>query len=268
MADQVEPGAPSDDRGELRRAAETILARLSSIEHGIERAGDEVARDAEHIVVPAWRRVTEGEPRWPVSIAIVTAIALQLLLPAELTFGGRWLLPILEAILLVGLLAANPLHPTKRTPALRALSIALIAVISLANGYSAVRLVRTIVQGTGTADPAILLGSGAAVWVTNVIVFALWYWDLDRGGPAARAAAVKGYPDFLFGQMTAPELVQPDWEPTFVDYFYLSFTNATAFSPTDVLPMARWAKLTMAGQAAISLVTVGLVVARAVNILK
>jgi hypothetical protein len=98
-------------------------------------------------------------------------------------------------------------------------------------------------------------------------VFALAYWEYDRGGPAARAAGRNPYPDFLFTGMTMPNLVHPHWEPTFVDYFFLSFTNATAFSPTDTMPLSPWAKLAMSGQAGLSLVTAALVVARAVNIL-
>ena len=117
-------------------------------------------------------------------------------------------------------------------------------------------------------DAGSLLFNGGAVWLTNVIVFALWYWEADRGGPAARANARHEYPDFLFAQMTAPEMAPRDWEPRFLDYLYLSFTNATAFSPTDTLPLSRWAKLTMMAQSAVSLVTVALVIARAVNILR
>ena len=116
-------------------------------------------------------------------------------------------------------------------------------------------------------EPGPLFGSGGAIWLTNVIAFALWYWEFDRGGPVARALAKRTRPDFGFPQMNDPAQY-PDWEPTFVDYFYLSFTTATAFSPTDVLPMTRWAKLTMMAQSAVSLVAVALVVARAVNILK
>ena len=102
----------------------------------------------------------------------------------------------------------------------------------------------------------------------NVVVFALWYWELDRGGPVARAQATSQYPDFVFPQMLTPELAPTHWESAFVDYLYLSFTNATAFSPTDVLPLSRWAKLTMMVQSAVSLATVALVIARAVNILQ
>jgi uncharacterized membrane protein len=110
--------------------------------------------------------------------------------------------------------------------------------------------------------------TGAAIWATNVIVFGLWYWEFDRGGAIERAAGDRQYPDLLFPQMTSPDLAPPDWEPGFVDYLYVSFTNATAFSPTDVLPMTRWAKLTMMTQSAISVVTLALVIARAVNILR
>jgi len=113
-----------------------------------------------------------------------------------------------------------------------------------------------------------LLVTGGAIWLTNVIVFGLWYWEFDRGGPVARALGTRPYPDFQFVQMTSRELAPPDWEPAFTDYLYLAFTNASAFSPTDVMPLSRWAKLAMALQSVISIVTVALIVARAVNILK
>ena len=128
-------------------------------------------------------------------------------------------------------------------------------------------LVLDLVHGR-PSSPAELLTAGAAIWLTNVLAFALAYWELDRGGPAARAAATNTRPDFLFAQMQNPELADPDWEPHFADYLYLSFTNSTAFSPTDTLPLSRWAKLTMMAQATVSFVTVILVVARAVNILR
>jgi uncharacterized membrane protein len=113
-----------------------------------------------------------------------------------------------------------------------------------------------------------LLLTGGVIWLTNVIAFSLWYWEFDRGGPVARALNLKDkYPDFQFPQMVSPEMAPPDWEPAFFDYFYLAFTNATAFSPTDVMPMSRWAKAAMTVQTIISIVTVALVVSRAVNIL-
>lgn len=219
-------------------------------------------------VLPAWRRATHGEHRWPVTLAVALAIGLQLALPSSLVFEPRWILPACQALLLVALVAANPGRITRLEPKWRAVSIALIAVMSGANAVSAIRLVDSLLSGTSTQSPSSLLLTGGAIWTTNVIALAVWYWELDRGGPAARAAGERHYPDFLFPQMTSHELAPPDWEPAFVDYLYVSFTNATAFSPTDVMPLTRWAKLLMLAQSAVSLSTVALVIARAVNILR
>ena len=227
-----------------------------------------VARTAHEHVGPAWRRVTRGEPRLPVSIAIVVAIGLQSALPTRVAIQPRWVLPGIAGVLLIGIIAANPSRINRRSPALRAATLLLIAVMSGANIASAARLIVDLVRAEGLRDPTQLLLTGAGIWLTNMIVFALWYWEFDRGGPVARAVAPRPYPDFLFPQMSSPELAPEHWEPQFVDYMYMSFTNATAFSPTDVMPMSRWAKLTMLVQSAISLVTVALVIARAVNILK
>ena len=128
--------------------------------------------------------------------------------------------------------------------------------------------VRRIPPAGGICHAGPLLVTGGAIWLTNIIVFGLWYWEFDRGGPVARAHGTRPYPDFQFVQMTSPELAPPDWEPAFADYLYLAFTNASAFSPTDVMPLSRWAKLAMTLQSVISIVTVALIVARAVNILK
>jgi uncharacterized membrane protein len=198
----------------------------------------------------------------------MAALAMQATLPRHLILGPRWLLPSLGGALLVALIVANPGRINRTSTILRGSSLALIATISLANGWSAGRLVYGLVTTTEKSDPAHLLLSGAAIWLTNVIAFALWYWEFDRGGPVARMLGLNHFPDFLFPQMENPELAPPDWEPRFVDYLYVSFTNGTAFSPTDVMPLSRWAKLTMLAQSAISLMTVALVVARAVNILK
>ena len=147
-----------------------------------------------------------------------------------------------------------------------ATSVLLTALLSLANGDSAVRLINSLLNGH-VDDARALLRWGGAIWLTNIVIFALWYWELDRGGPAARAAGDRRFPDLLFTQMSTPEVAPPEWEPTFVDYAYLAFTNATAFSPTDVLPLTRWAKLLMMLQSAVSFSIVVLVIARAVNIL-
>jgi hypothetical protein len=152
--------------------------------------------------------------------------------------------------------------------ALRLGSLGLLGVMTLANGISAVLLIQRLLTGHASSDPTSLIGSGAAIYATNVIAFALWYWEFDRGGPFDRAQGLRQHTDFLFPQMATPEVAPPNWEPTFLDYLYVSFTNATAFSPTDTMPLSRWAKLLMMLQSGIALATVALVVARAVNILK
>jgi uncharacterized membrane protein len=222
--------------------------------------------DPEHL--PAWLRRTRGEHRVPVGLAILALIAIQLLIPARLAFQPKYLLPGLELALLLVLSIANPVRISRESTVLRTLGLTLVAVASLATLWSAWRLASGLVQGTLGNDAVALLLNALAVWFTNVIVAALWYWEFDRGGPAARANARNPYPDFLFPQMTAPEMAKPDWEPTFIDYLYLSFTNTTAFSPTDVMPLSRWAKLAMAIQSGSSLVLVALVIARAVNTLQ
>lgn len=218
---------------------------------------------------PAWRRPTQGEARWEVTVAIAIAVALQLPVPGRLVLVRPvWVLPALEGLLLIGLVTANPRRINRESMAIRLGSLTLAVILSLANAWSAGSLVVGLVRGTqgNTAGP--LLVTGGVIWLTNVIIFGLWYWEFDRGGPAARANADRMYPDFQFAQMTSPGLAPPHWEPTFGDYLYLSFTNAAAFSPTDVLPLSRWAKMAMALQAVVSIVTVALVVARAVNILR
>lgn len=201
-------------------------------------------------------------------MSVVVAVALQVSLPEHLVGLTGWILPGLELALFAVVLVANPGRISRESAVLRGVSLGLIAVISIANAWSVGLLVDWLVTGSGGADAAELLRAGASIWLTNVIVFALWYWELDRGGPAARAVGRRELPDFEFVQMTEKSLAPADWEPRFVDYLYLSFTNATAFSPTDVMPLSRWAKLTMMLQSAVSLVTVALVVARAVNALR
>jgi uncharacterized membrane protein len=229
--------------------------------------GVEVQR-AEERIVPLLKEATAGEHRLPVAAAVAVAIGLQIGLPNRLTFHPTWLLPSLEVALLIGLVAANPYRIERESRALRTTSLLLIAVISIDNIWSAGRLVDGLINSTLGSGAGPLLASGASIYLTNIIVFALWYWEVDRGGPVARLQARNPYPDFLFPQMADLNLAPPGWAPTIVDYLYLSFTNATAFSPTDVMPLSRLAKSLMAVQAVVSLGVVALVVARAVNILK
>lgn len=214
---------------------------------------------------PAWRRVTEGESRWAASIALLVAIACQVVLPTEYTWS-RWLIPGIELALLIGSIIVNPNRIDRYSALLRRLNLLVISLLTLANLAAVWRLVNLLVDGKET-NAKQLLAFGAVIWMTNMIAFALWYWEFDRGGPARRSLGLSQYPDFLFPQMATPGVADKDWEPMFVDYLYLSFTNATAFSPTDVMPLTAWGKLTMLVQSAISCVTVLLVIARAVNIL-
>ena len=216
--------------------------------------------------LPAWRRRTRGEHRWASALAVAVVIALQMLLPARTVPQIRYVLGALEIALLVALLVVNPFRVDRESSVIRGVSLALVGLVVLSNGWSAVLLVTYLVRGQETG-PGQLLTAGAGIWVTNVLAFALVYWEQDRGGPAARAAGEREHPDLLFPQMQSPEVAAPDWEPEFADYLYLSFTNSTAFSPTDVLPLTRRIKLVMMVQSAVALVVVLLVVARAVNVL-
>lgn len=253
------PGAPGAGAlpGRLGREARRLLAAEGREVHRLEER-----------VLPAWLRPTAGEPRWQVSVAVLVAIGLQVGLPQRLAIRPVWLLPALEGALLAGLVVANPGRINRHSRVLRTITLVLVAAVSFANGYSAASLVRGLVAGTEGQSAGPLLLTGAAIWLTNVLVFGLWYWEFDRGGPVARAHARREHADFLFPQMQNPDLAPPTWEPTFFDYLYVSFTNATAFSPTDTMPLTRWAKMLMLLQSSVSVVTLALVIARSVNILK
>ncbi|MCW2724108.1 MAG: hypothetical protein JWN35_1029 [Frankiales bacterium] len=231
------------------------------------QTGEQLAREAA-AAIPAWLRSTAPENRLPVTAAVLVAIGLQLTLPRQLSLPQRELLPALELLLLVALSWANPVRLDREHPALRAASRMLVGLITLANAVSAALLAERLVAGQAGQDAALLLRAGASIYLTNIIAFGLWYWEYDRGGPFARRRGQRPHGDFLFPQMAALETADPDWEPRFLDYLYVSFTNATAFSPTDTMPLSRWAKMLMSVQSAVSLITVALVLARAVNILK
>ena len=218
--------------------------------------------------VPAWQRPTRGEQRWEVSVAVGLMIVLQVALPGALTPIGRWTLPAIELVIAVILVAGNPFRIERSSPGRRAAGLALLTVAGLADTLAVGLLVRDLVTGASADDPVPLLATGANIWIGNVIIFALLFWEFDRGGPAARAAATCPTPDFLFPQMSDDSGLFRSWEPKFSDYAYVSFTNATAFSPTDTMPMSRWAKLAMMLESAVSLVTAALVIARAVNVLR
>ena len=196
-----------------------------------------------------------GEARWPMAVAVLAAAGLRLTLPGALRFhDSSWLLGVFVVGMLAVLMIGDPGRIDRQATWLRVLTDILIGVITLANGVAAVKLLADIINTTPfTNNAKTLLAAGGAIWLTNVIAFGLWYWDLDRGGAAARAHGA-GEPAFIFPEMTNSQYVAVDWYPKFIDYLHLSFTTATAFSPTDVSAIRPWAKLLMMAEEAISLV--------------
>jgi hypothetical protein len=206
------------------------------------------------------------EPFWEAQLAVLLTIVLYVVLPAKLTVGPRWLVPTLEGALLIGLVISTPyLHHTQ-SPFHRRLTIGLIAIVTAANFTAEGLLINNLLDGGGNGGRELVL-SAAAIWFTNVAVFGLWFWEIDRGGPHMRTAPKSHAPDFLFPQMTAGESIERGWRPAFLDYLYVAFTNASAFSPTDAMPLTVRIKALMLIEAIASFLTVGLVAARAVNIL-
>lgn len=208
-----------------------------------------------------------GEPHWPAQITVLIAIVLQAVLPTRLELGLKWIVLALEVLMLVALVMVSPQRLEAPHSLRRQLTLATTAIVSLANAISLALLTHYLLHH-GAQNPRQLIIAGSLIWLTNVMVFSLWYWELDRGGPGLRAAGLDGPPDFLFPNMTDEVArVYPRWRPRFVDYLYLALTNATALSPTDAMPLTTQAKLMMGVQSLVSLVTIALVVARAVNIL-
>ena len=212
-----------------------------------------------------------GEPRWPIALAVLVFMALILALrhfgPRRESIGPSWLVPLVVVLLFVALVTADPHGSSRYVMWLRRCAIALIVILAGAAVWSTGTLVHDLITGGKvTNSPGTLLAVGAIIWMGNNLVFSLLYWEFDSGGVRARALHSHPYPDFAFPQQLNPELAPPGWRPKFVDYLYLGLTNSTAFSPTDVMPLTAWAKLTMSVQSVVSLIIIGLVIARAVNI--
>jgi uncharacterized membrane protein len=199
--------------------------------------------------------------------AVLVATILYVGMPHRGRVPGWWLGPVLQLVLLGVLIAQDPGRIDRRSPTLHRLMVTLLVVMTLGIALSVTVLAIDILVAVKGVTATILLGRGAAIWVENVIVFSLWYWQLDRGGPAERAAGAPIPPSFAFPENATPELAPAGWRPAYPDYLYLAYTNATAFSPTDTLPVRRWAKLTMMVQSTLSLVIAILVLARAINVL-
>jgi len=207
-----------------------------------------------------------GESRWPPALALILFmainIALRVWLPDEGAIRVPWAVPAVEGVLLVLLLLGPAAGDRKR---IRPLAVTFVVVLVLAALWATGVLIRDLILGVGvTVSPSELLASGAVVWLGNIIAFAMLYWLMDGGGPSRRARLAEPV-DFAFTQHMSPELVPPGWRPVFLDYLHLGFTNATAFSPTDVMPLSLRAKYAMLVQSTVALALFGLVVARAVN---
>ena len=212
-----------------------------------------------------------GESRWPPVAAVLVVMALNVAvrvwLPGEGAVNVPWLLPAIEGALLVVLIMSDPSGPAERHR-LRRVAFLLVGILVFAALWATVLLVADLIRGTGvTNSPEQLLASGAIVWLGNNVAFGLLYWLMDGGGPIARSRQTIPV-DFAFTQHISPELATSGWRPVFLDYLHLGFTNATAFSPADVVPLTHRAKYLMLVQSTVAIALFGLVVARAVNAFK
>jgi len=234
--------------------------------HAAERAGAEAVHAAERAGAEAVHaaQVLRREPFWQAQAALLGALILYLTVPGKLILGPTWLMPALELLLVAGLWLDRPRASRVDASRERRIVLVLLLLVACANLASLELLVHYLLHG-GKAGGRPLILSSIVIWLTNVAVFALWYWQLDRGGPDRRARGLEGEPDFLFVQMSEEGF--ESWAPAFLDYLYTSFTNATALSPTDTMPLTIRAKMSMMAQSIISLITIVLVAARAVNIL-
>jgi hypothetical protein len=235
-----------------------------------------------HVPVASPEELGES-PIWP-TLAVLGAAALYATLPTGFVAGRsstgvytvvRWVVPGLAILLLIPLLLTLPQRPSLRAFAARAqahrvgrrvLALAVIAVLTAANAAAIILLVHLLLTGVQT-QASQLLRAGIHMWAMNVLVFGLWFWELDGGGPPKRRLDSTAARDFFFPQEGFPDTAAGRWQPSFIDYLYVSYTNATAFSPTDTMPLSQWAKVLMAAQSAASLLLAIMVVARAVNIL-
>ncbi|MEO6126289.1 MAG: hypothetical protein ABIR32_21530 [Ilumatobacteraceae bacterium] len=223
--------------------------------------------DPQPAVDPLWGYVSAGESRWPSAIAVSAIMVLQVTLPDRLSLGPWWLAPLIEALLLFALVVVGPTHLNAESRDLRIVALAVLGVLIVSDGSSLGLLVHHLLQSNSNVSGRTLIYSAVAVWFTALVAFGLWFWEIDRGGPIKRCTPEHDRPDFLFPQMQSPGATVEPWTPRFTDYLYLSFTNSTAFSPTDTMPLTGRAKALMAAQSLASLTTIVVVGARAVNIL-
>ncbi len=206
------------------------------------------------------------EPRWPASLALLTCVLLYIVLPSRLVVGPRWLLPVLVALPLGPLSARRHRHPNE-SPWIRKVVLVLMTIVTVANVTSAALLVHRLLS-SNVSQGTQLIYSAVSIWLTNVIIFGVWFWEIDRGGPHRRAGTEDLLPDVQFPQMGGAKLAPPDWRPHFFDYLYTSFANGTSFAPADAMPLTLRLKVLFASEAAVSLVAIVVVGARAINILR
>lgn len=273
--------------GNKKEVAATMDAARALIAEADAARRAPVPAEAEGVVRDWWARKRKSAPRkpisrikvvrtgigtekrWPLAGAMILAIAIPLLLPSRFSLGPRWVVPVVIAVLLVAITVADRAGSGRRRAVVRGLSLGLAAVLVAEAAGVTARLIADLIQGgPETNSPNSLLSVGFGVWLYTILAFAFLYWLLDGGGPDARLWAPPAFPHLAFPEQLNPVVAPPGWCPQFFDYLYLGFTNATAFSPTDVMPLARWAKLAMTVQAITSLFILGLVIARAVNILQ
>lgn len=212
-------------------------------------------------------RLAKTEPYWHVHLAVLVAIALQLGLDDKLTVGPKYVIAGFEILLVVALAITVRRSHRVILHVRRVMAITLIALISAANVASLVLVINDLFSTKQISGRELII-SGLAIYLTNIIIFGLWYWELDSGGSQEQSIDTSPI-DFLFPQMTAKDNISSldNWNPTFADYLYVSITNASAFSPTDTMPLTHRAKALMGLQSTVSLITIALVAARAVNIL-
>ncbi len=209
--------------------------------------------------------IVRAEQRWQARVAILVCAGLYLVLPSRLSVGPRWVEPVLLVLLLIPLSIRHHRRPDN-DQWVRYLGIVLSAIVTLTNFTSVALLVHHLLDARVTQGRQ-LVYSAVAIWATNIIVFGLWFWELDRGGPGVRAGEHPGLPDIQFPQMENPSLAPSDWRPEFLDYLYTAFANGISFAPADAMPMTHRAKALFAAESVVSLVTIAIVAARAVNIL-
>lgn len=220
--------------------------------------------------LPATAVTTTPEPRLPVLTVLAVAMVIPFVMPDQLLPGPVWSLPVVIACLIVAMAVTNPGNIDRRSHSAHRARLALVIVLVGSAAWSSIALAAGLIGGDSGIDSSagLLLAAGASVWVQVVISFSFLYWELDMGGPGERHHLVREYPDLAFPEELSPEVCPSGWRPVFVDYLYVGVTNALAFSPTDVMPLAHWAKLAMAIQSLVSFLLVGLVLARAVNVLQ